>query len=48
MWSHRAREISSESEQTGIPLEEKAVTLAVREVADGQLQVEEPVEETEE
>ena len=27
--AHRAREISSESEQTGIPLEEKAVTLAV-------------------
>lgn len=46
--AHRAREISSESEQTGIPLEEKAVTLAVREVADDQLQVEEPVEETEE
>ena len=46
--AHRAREISSESEQTGIPLEEKAVTLAVREVADGQLQVEESVEETEE
>ena len=40
--AHRAREISSESEKTGIPLTEKAVTLAVREVASGELQIEEP------
>ena len=43
--AHRAREISSESEKTGIPLTEKAVTLAVREVASGELQIEEPQEE---
>lgn len=42
--AHRAREISSESEKTGIPLTEKAVTLAVREVASGELKVEEPEE----
>lgn len=38
--ANRARKISSESEQTGIPLTEKAVTLAVREVADGTLRAE--------
>ena len=37
--AHRAREISSESEHSGIPLTEKAVTLAVREVAEGNLHV---------
>lgn len=42
--AHRAREISSESEKTGIPLTEKAVTLAVREVASGELKIEEPEE----
>lgn len=36
----RARKISSESEQSGIPLTEKAVTLAVREVASGALRIE--------
>ncbi len=46
--AHRAREISSESEKTGIPLTEKAVTLAVREVASGELKVEEPEETVEE
>lgn len=45
--AHRAREISSESEKTGIPLTEKAVTLAVREVASGELKVEEPEETVE-
>ena len=43
--ANRARKISSESEQTGIPLTEKAVTLAVREVADGTLRAEETGEE---
>lgn len=43
--AHRAREISSESEKTKIPLTEKAVTLAIREVADGELKVEEPQED---
>ena len=33
----RAREISSEAEETGNPLEEKAVTLAIREVAEGKV-----------
>ena len=46
--AHRAREISSESEKTGITLSEKAVTLAVREVASGELKVEEPEETVEE
>jgi len=39
--ANRARKISSESEQAGMPLTEKAVTLAVREVANGTLRVEE-------
>ncbi len=43
--AHRAREISSESERSKIPLTEKAVTLAIREVADGELKVEEPQED---
>ncbi len=33
----RARKISSEAEHSGVPLTEKAVTLAVREVASGAL-----------
>ena len=36
----RARKLSSESEASGEPLEEKAVSLAIREVADGTLTVE--------
>ena len=43
--AHRAREISSESERTKIPLTEKAVTLAIREVAVGELKVEVPQED---
>ena len=35
--AHRARQLSIESELTHAPLEEKPVTLAIREVADGQL-----------
>ena len=35
--AHRARQLSIESELTHEPLEEKPVTLAIREVADGQL-----------
>lgn len=38
--ANRARKISNESEQTGIPLTEKPVTLAVREVASGALRIE--------
>lgn len=37
--AHRAREISSEAEEEGISLEDKPVTLAIREVANGQLRV---------
>ena len=35
--AHRARQISIESELTHEPLEEKPVTLAIREVANGKL-----------
>ncbi len=41
----RARKLSSESEASGEPLEEKAVSLAIQEVADGTLTVEEAEEE---
>lgn len=36
----RARKLSSESEASGEPLEEKAVSLAIQEVADGTLTLE--------
>lgn len=35
--ARRARQISIEAEQEGYALEQKPVTLAIREVADGQL-----------
>ena len=35
--ARRARQMSIEAEQEGCPLEEKPVTLAIREVADGKL-----------
>lgn len=38
--AHRAREISNEAEITQNPLDDKPVTLAVREVADGILTLE--------
>ena len=38
--ANRARKLSSEAEATGNPLEEKAVSLAIREVASGALQIE--------
>jgi len=41
----RARKLSSEAEATGEPLEEKAVSLAIQEVADGTLTVEKAEEE---
>ena len=37
----RARQIASEAEETGTPLEDKPVSLAIRELANGELQVEE-------
>lgn len=39
--ANRARKLSSEAEENGTPLTEKAVTLAVREVAAGTLTVDE-------
>ncbi|MBP1737337.1 MAG: DNA-directed polymerase subunit omega [Oscillospiraceae bacterium] len=38
--AQRAREISEEAQEGGYPLFEKPVTIAVREVADGKLTVE--------
>ena len=35
--AHRARQLSIEADKTGVPLTEKPVTLAIREVADGKL-----------
>ena len=40
MVASRARKLSSEAETNGEPLSEKAVSLAIREVADGTLTVE--------
>lgn len=37
--ANRARKISSEAEQSGVPLTEKAVSLAVQEIADGILHI---------
>jgi len=42
----RARKLSSEAETSGEPLEEKAVSLAIREVANGTLTAEQAEEET--
>ena len=36
-WSRRARQISIEAEKRHEPLADKPVTLAIREVADGEL-----------
>ena len=43
--AHRARQISSEAEAIGEPLDEKPVSIAIREVADGQLEGPEKEEE---
>ena len=45
MVASRARKLSSEAELSGEPLEEKAVSLAIREVADGTLTLEQAEEE---
>ncbi len=37
--AHRARELEAESERTQTPLEKKAVSLAIDEIADGTYQV---------
>lgn len=39
--AQRARQIASSAETSGIPLDEKPVTLAIHEVADGQVDLEE-------
>ena len=45
MVASRARKLASEAEISGEPLEEKAVSLAIHEVASGALQIEEMDEE---
>ena len=45
MVANRARKLSNEAELSGEPLEEKAVSLAIHEVANGTLPIEEPEEE---
>lgn len=37
----RAREIATQAEDAGIPLEDKPVSIAIREIANGELQIEE-------
>ena len=37
--AQRARQIASEAEDAGIPLDDKPVTLAIHEVADGKLEI---------
>ena len=37
--AHRARQVASEAEDAGIPLDDKPVTIAIREVADGKLEL---------
>ena len=39
MVAHRAREISAEAEMAGEPLDDKPVSIAIREVADGKLEL---------
>ena len=45
MVASRARKLSNEAELSGEPLEEKAVSLAILEVANGVLPIEKPEEE---
>ena len=44
--AHRAREISTEAELAGEPLDEKSVSIAIQEVADGKLEATPVQEET--
>ena len=39
--AHRARQISNEAEREGVPLDDKPVSMAIREVAQGKLSAEE-------
>lgn len=45
MVANRARKLSSEAENSGEPLEEKAVSLAIHEVANGTLRVDDMEQE---
>ena len=47
MVANRARKLSNEAELSGDPLEEKAVSLAIHEVASGTLPIEEQAPEFE-
>ena len=38
--AQRARQVASEAEEAGLSLDDKPVTIAIREVADGRLRVE--------
>ena len=42
--AHRAREISTEAELAGEPLDDKSVSIAIQEVADGKLEAPEDQE----
>ena len=42
--AHRAREIAAEAEAAGEPLDEKPVSIAIQEVADGKLEAPEDQE----
>jgi DNA-directed RNA polymerase subunit omega len=37
--AHRAREIANEAEELGEPLDEKPVSIAIQEIADGKISV---------
>ena len=37
--AQRARQVASEAEDAGIPLDDKPVTIAIREVADGKVEL---------
>ena len=37
--SQRARQVASEAEDAGIPLDDKPVTIAIREVAEGKVEL---------
>ena len=46
--AQRARQVASEAEDAGIPLDDKPVTIAIREVAEGRVALTETEEEQEE
>ena len=46
--AQRAQQVASEAEDAGIPLDDKPVTIAIREVAEGRVALTETEEEQEE